>query len=328
MTRLTGVELRRMASRRLVQVTMVLMLAVVALSLLGVFQATYDLAGQQAEAREWYEQAREDWELNGEQMVAECLDQEERERELSGDPALDFGCEQMTEPRLDDFMMGPQSLFRQYRDLLGFTTYPVLFLALLVGATSTAAEFTTRAIGTWLTFEPRRDRVFGSKVLAGALGVVPMAVAFVALILLGTAAVFRFNGADDSVSASEWSTLAWMGARIVLLLAVAGAIGAAAGTLLRHTAAVLGVVIGYLAVVEMVLRSMFPALVRYALSTSADAWINDGKEWTTYDCTSDGMTCQETVHTLSLTQGATFLGLVTLVIVLVSWLAFRRADID
>lgn len=328
MTRLTRVELRRMLTRRLVQVAMVIMLAIVGLSLFGVFDATRDLGGQRAEAMQHFEQAQEDWELNGEQMVEQCLESEEVEREASGDPNLDFGCESMQEPRLEDFLPGPQSLARQYQELLSTIAYPILFLALIMGATATAAEFSTRTIGTWLTFEPRRTRVFGSKTLAGGLGTVPMSLVFVALILLGTAAVYRFNGVDDDVSAHEWSDLAWMGGRIVLLVTIVGALGAATGMLLRHTAAVLGVLIGYLAVGELVMRSLFPGLERYLLSRNIDAWVNDGTEWVTYDCDDAMMTCRETVNTLSLTQGATTIGVISVAVLLLSWLVFRGSDID
>ena len=35
--------------------------------------------------------------------------------------------------------------------------------ALVLGAGFAASEFSTGSIGTWLTFEPRRLRVYGSK---------------------------------------------------------------------------------------------------------------------------------------------------------------------
>jgi ABC-2 type transport system permease protein len=204
----------------------------------------------------------------------------------------------------------------------------MLFLVLVIGATSTAAEFASRTMGTWLTFEPRRDRVYGSKVLAAGLGTVPVAVGYLALVVLGVSAIFRYHGIDDHISTSEWTQLGWAGVRSIALLSVVAAVGAAAGLLLRHTAAVLGAVLGYAVVLEMMLRAFRPDLEQYLLSRNVLAWVQDGHEWATWDCPPTGGECTETMHQISLAHGATVIGIVAVVVLLASFLVFRRRDVD
>lgn len=50
------------------------------------------------------------------------------------------------------------------------SSYVLAFAAFLIGASFVGAEFSSGAIGNWLTFEPRRLRVYGSKLLAAATG--------------------------------------------------------------------------------------------------------------------------------------------------------------
>lgn len=328
MSRLTLVELRRLGLRRLVWVALVLAVAVVGLTLYGVNDMVRQSTADLANSEQYYQEALRDWEANGEMWVEQCLQDQEREREMSGDNSLDFGCEQMAEPRLEDFQWGPQSLFEQVSELLSQLVYPMLFLVLLVGATATAAEFGARTMGTWLTFEPRRDRVFASKVLAPGLWALPVSVGYLALIVLGVSAIFRLHGVDDNISTAEWGELSRMGARSVGLLALVAATGAAVGLAVRHTAAVLGVVIGYLVAFEMILAQFFSGLARFSLSNNILGWVKGGHRWETWDCPPSGGECVTIVHEISTTHAGTVLGVVIVGSVLLSWLAFRRADVN
>lgn len=328
MIQLTRVELRRMWFRRLVQFAMVALLAILALTFLGVNEQVRSINTDQVMLQEMFERDLADFRANRDQMIADCLEMQEQEREFSDDPTLDFGCEQMEEPRLEHYLWGPQSLAEQYRELLTGLSIPLLFLALLVGSTSTAAEFSHRTLGTWLTFEPRRDRVFGSKVAAGALASLPLSVALVTLVTLGTSALFRLHGVDHAVTSSEWTDLAWMSVRILALAFVVGAVGAAAGALVRHTAAVLGILVGYLVAVEVIFANLFGWIQSYTISRNTDAWIRDGAEWYTFTCPPLGGQCTETFHSISLAHGATVLGVLALVVVALSWARFSRGDIE
>lgn len=328
MNRLTLVELRRLGWRRLVWAVLLMAVGVVALTLYGVNDMVRMSSAELANADRYYQEAVQDWEVNGERYHEECLQDQEREREATGDDTLDFGCDQMVAPELADFQWGPESLFVQVNELLAQLVFPMLFLVLLVGATATAAEFGARTIGTWLTFEPRRDRVFTSKVLAPGLWAVPVSVGYLVLVVAGVSAVFRLHGVDDHISNDEWADLAWVGLRSVALLALVAAAGAAVGLAVRHTAAVLGIVVGYLVTVEILLAQFFPGIARYSLSNNILAWVKGGHEWETWRCPSDGGECEAISHVVSTTQAGTLLGLVVAATLLVCWLVFRRADVN
>lgn len=328
MNRLTVVELRRLGLRRLVWVALLLAVGVIAVTLYGVNDVVRSSHEYMANAEVYYQDALRDWEENGEQYARDCLAEQERERELSGDDTVDYGCDQMVAPSLEDFQWGPQSLFEQMAELLGQLVFPMLFIVVLVGATATAAEFASRTIGTWLTFEPRRDRVFASKVLAPGLWALPVSTGYVILVVAGVSAIFRFYGVDDHISNTEWTDLAWMGVRSVVLLALVAATGAAVGLAVRHTAAVLGIVVGYLVAVEMLIVPFFPALSRYALSSNILGWVKGGHLVDRWTCPPDGGECVNTVYEITTTHGGAVLGAVIAASVLLSWLVFRRADVN
>jgi ABC-2 type transport system permease protein len=331
MTRLLGVELRRVASRRLVLALMVLPLAFVALALVGIHLDLSMAEANRAEGERFYEQALVDWEENGAQMVADCREVQEQERELSGDPSLDFGCDQMREPVLEDFVFEPPPVREQLVNAVAALGVPVAVLAMLIGATTTAAEFSARTVGTWLTFEPRRDRVWGSKTLAATVGVLPMVVAVLAALAVGIPLVYRLNDDPATLAGGAWGEVAATGGRAVVLAMLAAALGAGLGMLLRNTGAVLGVLVAYAVVVEGLLQGFVPRVHAYLLARNAEAWLRGGLEWTDLECSPSpdgGQECVEVVRTVSLLDAGLLLGGVMAVVLVLSWLHFRRSDID
>lgn len=334
MTQLTRVELRRILSRKIVHLSVLAILVVSALVFWGLWQTVQPTSAFEDRARQDFEQMHADWEdqqeFYDEESVAQCLEDQASERELMGDPSIDFGCE-WPEPTLEDVLAGyaPPSLNDLYTTNLQQTGILVFLLVLLGGSTATAAEVAHRTLGTWLTFEPRRDRVFASKVLASGLVAIPITAVFLALLLGGLPVLFRLRGVDDAVTATQWVDLGWMSARIVLLAVFLGMVGAAAGLLLKHTGAVLGIVVGYLLVVENMVRGLFPDWARYLLSENLIAWVNDGHQMHTWVCEDsfDGG-CREIITHISLEHGAVVVGLVGAVVILASWVVFRRRDVN
>ena len=65
----------------------------------------------------------------------------------------------------------------------------------------------------------------------------------------------RRNGSTAGTTGKVWGDLAETAVRMVLLTAVAGALGVVIGMLFRHTAAALGVAMAYLVLVEAVFGS-------------------------------------------------------------------------
>lgn len=324
--RLLRVELRRLFSRRVVVLTMIGALVASLLMILAAWESSQPMSGADLEyAEQMYQEELEYWEEHGEQMTADCLEGQAEEAERLGEE-VDWGCEYgaperewyiFTAPPLEDSLPG---MLEAHASL-------VMLAAVLIGVTFTAAEMSTGSISTWLSFEPRRVRVYTSKLLAAALGVLPVVVLAVAVVVSGSALVADHFGLADTMRRADWQDVAWMGLRVVGLVAMVALVGAALGVLLRHTAAVLGLGVVYL-IGEQILRGLVPSTSPWVLTTNLSAWLRNGTFYYREECVTDstGTMCDYTEHALSFGHGAVYLLAVTAVVVLVSALVFRRRD--
>ncbi|WP_131104204.1 ABC transporter permease subunit [Ornithinimicrobium sufpigmenti] len=331
MTRLVRVELRRIMARRVLVLALLAAAVVSLMAVFGVHQLSVSLNQQRAGAQEMLEEARDYWEPASPEDYQVCVRDQARARQESGQGDVDFGCEQLRRPPiLDDFLPTYPSMDEQYRELLGYLVYPFLFLALAVGSTSVAAEFTHRTMGSWLTFLPRRAPVFSAKVVAAALVGVPIAVVGLGLVLVGVPAVLRYHGIDDGLSGEQWVDLGWMAVRIVGLAAAAAAFGAGAAFLVRHSAVVLGLMVGYLVLAEGILRGLFPSSTPWLLGTNLEAFVEHGTTWTRWPDFCDDITvsCTPTTHVVSFTQAAVVLAAVLALTLGLALLRFMRSDFE
>ena len=327
--RLLAVELRRALARRLVAVVALLGVLAVGLVLYGVWQSAKPLTEAQLEdARQQYAFALEDWEENGEQMVADCEREEERESERVGE-AVDFGCDQMTPPQEEWFVPEAPELAANFAGMLTTTSLLLVFLTLVVGATLTAAELSTGALSTWLTFVPQRMRVLVSKLGAGALVGLALTAALTALLVGGLYGVHASRGALGDLTGEVWGDVGEAALRIVVLGGVVALVAAALGILLRHTAAVLGVVVGYALVLEGIIGGIVPRTQPFLLRTNLTGWLEGGTSYWVNECevTAQGTMCEGVEVPLSFAHSAVFLGVVVAVVLAVTALVFRRRDV-
>jgi ABC-2 type transport system permease protein len=138
------------------------------------------------------------------------------------------------------------------------TTVPLVLLAWVLAASFVGAEWHAGTIGTLLTWEPRRIRVLGSKIVAVVL------VAFVATIViqvllalaLTPAAVFR--GTTEGVRARWMLEVAGVVLRGAALAGVGAIIGFSIAAVARNTAAALGVGFGYVLILENLMAAVRP----------------------------------------------------------------------
>lgn len=327
MTRLLTVELRRFFSRRLVVLTMLGALLASGLVLLGAWQSSQPMSEQEiAQAEEVYEQELENWEEHGEETIAQCLEDEAAEAEATGQDA-DWECESWGPPQRDWYIWSAPPLEDSFGSYLSAYAQVLMFAALLVGATFTAAELSTGAISTWLSFEPRRLRVYGSKVLAAALGIIPLAAVGTGVVVAGVYLIGNRFGLAGGMGAREWSDVAGVAVRSAGLAVVAAPIGAALGILLRHTAAVLGLAVVYL-IGEQMLRGLVPSTSPWVLGPNITGWLLDGTVYYAEECTTDssGTMCELTEHAISIGHSATYLLVATVLAVLLGAVVFRRRD--
>ncbi|WP_372594154.1 ABC transporter permease subunit [Actinotalea sp.] len=328
MTRLLRAELRRFRSRRLVIVALLVAVAGVGLITWGTWQTARPLTGGAlAAAQSNYDAAVRDWEENGEEIMAGCLEEQERVREAEGDPTLDFGCETM-EPQREWYFPEPVTFVDSSRLALSGTAYLLAFAALLAGTTGTAADLSSGGTSTWLTFEPRRGRVYTSKLSAIGLSLVLPTVLLVAASVAGLMLLYRSGGLGTALTGDQTGDLASMAARVLALVVAAGVAGAALGMVMRHTAAVLGAVVGYLVAVEAVLGNAWSTARPWMVLTNIEAWLDGPASYYVTTCTStaQGTSCDWVEREVSTGHGAVYLAVLVVVAVVLGLLTFRRRD--
>lgn len=329
--RLLRVELDRFASRTLIRLGVAGVLVVCALAVVNAWQAASPPSqGELDQARVYHEQALTDWEENGERYVADCREQEAADRETAEDPELvDYGCDTMAAPELASWLPPTPSFDRDTTALLSSLAILFVLAPVLLAGSFVSAEFSTGAIGNWLTFAPRRVRVYLSKVLAVGLATIPVAAVGVALVLGGSWVAYRSFDTVEAGGPTDLSSPVHVALRIVALAPVFAVVGAALGFLARHTAAVLGVLLGWLVLVEAILVNQVDWLKRWSLVTNVDAWVQGGAEYFTTACTTTatGQSCTGVPHLLSQTDAGLLLGAVAVLLALVGLLVFRRRDV-
>lgn len=330
MTRLTKVELRRLFSRRLTSIALLGALAVTGLILFGAYQQAKPLSGQQlAFQKTQFDQAHQSWELNGVQQYKECLKQQAVVQK--SDPKANLRCNEM-EPKWANWGKPKVKFADLMHSVLLNWSYLIAFFGFLIGAGFVAAEFSSGSMGNWLTFEPRRLRVYASKLAAAGLGLFPVTLALLGLLIGGVWLITAHYGSATGTTAKMWSDLGWMAGRIVALAVVAAVVGAAMGTLLRHTAAVIGIAMGYLVLVEAIFGSLFQRSAQpWLLRLNMDGWLQHGTKYYTQTCKTDSQgnyRCDGVEKFLGFGHSSAYLGLLVVLAVGLSAMVFRRRDVN
>jgi len=327
MIRLTGVELRRLTSRRLTIIGVAAVLIITAFLLFATWREARPLsADEQRQNQVYFEEAQKDWQLHGAQYQKDC----EASYASTPDPKPTLKEFCPGEPTIEQFGK-PQTVFGQIMpDLLQGSSYLLVFIAFLIGASFLGAEFSSGAIGNWLTFEPRRLRVYSSKLLGAAIGLAPVAVVITGILLLGTFLIVDHLGTTAGTTGKVWGDLAETSGRIVLLTAVGAALGGVVGLLLRHTAAAIGVVMGYVVIVEGVFGGFLAKSQPWLIRLNFDAFVGHGTSYYVEECDGGGgnYTCNQIEKHLSFEHGAWYLSIATLALILLGALVFRRRDVN
>ncbi|MEO6143358.1 MAG: ABC transporter permease [Dermatophilaceae bacterium] len=329
MMRLTTVELRRLFSRRITTVALLGALVVTGLMMFGTFQEAKPLSGAELASQQvQLEQAQKDWAANGEQQVKDCLAQQAEAQKT--DPKALFGCDHM-EPTAANWGK-PQAKFAELMpSALLAASYLLTFVGFVIGASFVAAEFSSGSMANWLTFEPRRMRVYASKLAAAGLGLIPATVALLGLLTAGVWLIIRHFSPTVGTSAKVWGDLGEMGARSLALALAATVTGAAIGVLLRRTVAVLGIAVGYLVLVEGVFAQALQGARPWLLQLNVNGWLQHGASYFVESCKTDaqgGYNCQGIEKVLSFAHSSAYLGLLVVVAVGLAALVFRRRDVS
>lgn len=147
---------------------------------------------------------------------------------------------------------------------------PLVLTAFLLGASLLGADYTSRALTTLLTWEPRRARLLLSR--ATACAAVAFCASFVTMALL-LAALLPADLAHGTGHGTAYASLAGLATRCALLAAAASAIGVSCAAIGRSTtAAVIGALV-YVVVIERALVTVAPDVGRWLLLNDSLSWV-------------------------------------------------------
>ncbi len=199
-------------------------------------------------------------------------------------------------------------------EVLRGLSFIAILIGLVIGASSIGASWQSGTITTLLTWEPRRTRV----ALVRA-GVVAAGVFLLVAMLLGSfAGLYMLT---TSLRGSTSVSSGWAGEVIGVVLRVSGLaaaasiIGGALAMIGRHTAAALGAVFVYLAVIEGVLRGLRPQLGWFLLGDSIAVVVSGG-----------GLSVGD--GTLTVTRGAITVATYALGLLAIAAVSFRVRDVQ
>ena len=339
MLRLVGAELHRFRLRALFWVAGIAVVGFVAVILVQAYgQARPPSAAAVAEAQRYMDRDLQQWEAYQGSDQAEADEQQclaDQAEARKSDPTVDYACDQTwAKPALEQYLPYRGTYAESATDLVVQYALVLLLMSLAVGASFITAEASTGALATWLSFEPRRTRVFGAKAVALSTGVVAISAACLLVLNVGLRLVYAaFDRLGDPEKAHAALVSAAQTSGRMAVAAVAFAlIGYALGAVARHAAIAVGVLLVYLAAVEGVLRGVFPALQRWLLSTDVLAWIQGEHSYSIATCVRDETSgyygCDTWVdHTVTQAAGGWYLLAVVGVLTLGAWAVFRRRDV-
>lgn len=362
MSRLLRVELRRLWARQVTRWACVGLLALVALSGAATYLSAPPPSDQEVtDAQEMFASDQEEWEKDGAQQVADC----EAEAEEQGMTASEWGCDQLA-PRLDWYLPPTQtfvpdadqreamfggedpatddaataaavaeiqaSVWNGWSGLASLDDLAILLLlvVLVVGVSFVTAEINSGSLGMWLTFEPRRQRVYWSKATAVALGTIPLVLVGFALLVGASYAVYASYGTLGDLTGAVWLEVAAFTGRLVAAGAVLAVLGVALGTLLKHAAAAV-VLVGVVAWGCLAFGFALGDAQRWLPTTALSAWLQGGYAYTTERCTPDAdgvFSCVPVDHVVTTAQGGLTVAALAVVVTLLAVLVFRRRDVS
>ena len=324
MIRLVAAELNRLSSRRFTLLALIAILLGLAAFQLAVNAAvTPPSAAEVTAARAQYERDLREYQTHQEENEAarqECLEE--------GIPP-----EQCSfEPRLEHYVQ-PATPFAEIAPIAVLVAVIGSGLALfLVGASFIGAEYTSGAIGNWLTFIPERAKVFAAKVLALAIGSAAVSTVAAAFTVAAAALLVRLHGGRVTGLQGVLESAG----RGVVLVVVLALLGFCLALLARHTAAAIGVVLGYLMLsfVLAILFNVVPGLQRIKallVENNLLAFVQHGYRWVDYYYQPSGgedMASSEVERHLSFGASALYWAVLLLAALGAALLVFRRRDVN
>jgi ABC-2 type transport system permease protein len=259
MRRLLASELLRFRSRRLVVVMLIGTLLATTIGLvIAAWQSTPPT-----------EEVRETARAEAEEQFRLCMNDFEDE-DVEG--SLEEFCRENT-GNATLYMPSHLALVDLPQILQGISSITSI-LGLVIGASIVAASWQTGTISTIFTWEPRRLRWFASRISVLAAGVFVTTALILAFLSAGLAIAAMLRGSTIGVDGAWWTDALTTSLRLSVAAAVAAVIGGAVAAVGRHTAAALGAVFIYTAVLEGLVRGFRPHWTPWLLGDNIVAFIS------------------------------------------------------
>ena len=253
-------ELLRFRSRRLVLALLLVALLVSAVSaVIAAFQSTPPSGGAIAVAR-----------AQAEREYENCLAGDWEDIEFDG-TLEEFCREQFGDPA---FYMPSHLALADLPEILESVSSMTSILGLVLGASVMAVSWQTGTINTILTWEPRRGRWYTSRIVVIVLGVFVVSILIIAFLCVCLAVAAWVRGSVDGLDGAWWSDLIATSLRIGVVAAVAATLGAGVAAAGQRTAAALGVVFVWTAVVEGLVRAFRPLWAPWLLGDNLVSFIS------------------------------------------------------
>jgi ABC-type transport system involved in multi-copper enzyme maturation permease subunit len=153
-------------------------------------------------------------------------------------------------------------------DIMENVSFILIVLGLVIGASSVGADWQSGSMATLLSWEPRRIRVCVVRLVVVAVMVFLVAVALQTLLALLYAVVASTRGSTAFANGAGPATAGAI-LRVAAMASVGSAVGVSIAMLGRSSMAALGAVFVYLAVVENLLRGLYPVVTRWTFAVNA-----------------------------------------------------------
>lgn len=323
---LLKVELRRFFARRSIRVgSIALVLAVIGATLFGVSEVNR-VDEVRASLAMNHRFDVQDWERDPESWREDCIDR------YLGDLGPEKAAEECANgpgPAAPEVEASVDSLISGQFEVLS----PITFVfAFIIGALFVSAEFSAGTLSTWLTFEPRRGRVFTSKVNAALLGSLAFVVAACVLSLIIGLVLGLLLGlpvAGNGYARISSDELPGYVLRTIGLAGLAAIAGAALSGLLRNAAAVIAAVFGAIIISDAILHEFVTRPERWLLSVNLSSFVWGGTRFEETFCHGPlyDRTCDSTFYYVTTAHSAGFLVAVVAVCALAGAWAFVRRDV-
>jgi ABC-2 type transport system permease protein len=268
MTALISVELLRILSRRIVRVVGLLALAAILIASVVVFARSHRLQPGEQQGRE--QQARTEWQA----QIDACARGEfgVPQDEIPPGTTLREFCQEAV---IGDLIVeDPRFRLTAVKDVLAGTSGFLITLLLVLGASFVGAEWHAGTMSTFLTWEPRRVRVFVAKMLAAA------SFAFAGFLIVQAVLGLALVPAAALRGTTEGTDITWLGStlamqvRAALMASVAAGIGLSLASIGRNTALALGVGFVYFSILEPFLRAVRAGWQSWFLSDNVATFIS------------------------------------------------------